>query len=287
LECGGSAPPSAVATPSHFETLRIPLQAGRRFTAADREKAPKVAIINQTMAKKFWPREAPVGKRFSIKGPTGPFLEVVGVVQDGQYKNIVEDPAEPFFYLPLEQSYEQFRTLHVRTSVPPETLAPQIEAMIHKIAPNVPVSQVQTMSRALEGLNGFFFFRFGAQLSGTMGLLGLLLAVVGVYSVVSYAAAQRTHEIGIRMALGAAPRDILKMVLRQSLGVVVIGVAVGLVAALAGTRALASLLVGISPSDPATFGAVVILLSGVVLLACWIPARRVTRVSPLVALRYE
>jgi macrolide transport system ATP-binding/permease protein len=274
-------------TPSYFETLRIPLQAGRRFTNADSETAPKVAIINQTMAKKFWPNETPVGKRFSFKGPTGPFVEVVGVVQESKYKNVIEDPAEPFFYIPLEQGYEQFRTLHLRTSVPPETLAPPIAAQIHEIGPDIRVSQVETMSRALEGLNGFFVFRFGAQLSGTMGLLGLILAVVGVYSVVSYAAAQRTHEIGIRMALGATPGDILKMVLRQSLGVVAMGVAIGLAAALAGTRALANLLVGIGPSDPVTFVAVLILLSGVAFLACWVPARRATRVSPIMALRYE
>jgi putative ABC transport system permease protein len=146
---------------------------------------------------------------------------------------------------------------------------------------------VETMSRALDGLNGFFFFRFGAQLSGTMGVLGLILAVVGVYSVVSYAAAQRTHEIGIRMALGAAPGDILRMVLRQSLGVVLIGVGAGLTVAFAVTRVIADLLVGISPSDPVTFVAMMLLLSGVALFACWIPARRATQVSPLVALRYE
>jgi predicted permease len=285
----GKQPPTVMynpVTPRYFETLRIPLQAGRGFTDADSEKASEVAIINQTMAKKFWPKEDPLGKRFSLKGSAGPFIEVVGVVQDGRYKNVIEDPLE-FFYVPLSQRYMEFRTLHVRTSVPPETLVPQIEAQIHEIAPDVAISLVQTMSKALDGVNGFFFFRFGAQLSGTMGFLGLILAVIGVYSVVSYATAQRTHEIGIRMALGAAPGDILKMVLRQSLVVVLIGIGVGLATALAGTRAIASLLVGISASDPVTFGAVLILLSGVALLACWIPARRATRVSPLVALRYE
>jgi putative ABC transport system permease protein len=171
--------------------------------------------------------------------------------------------------------------------VRPETLAPHIEAEIRRLAPGVSATQVQTMGEALNGLNGFFFFRFGAQLSGTMGLLGLILAVVGVYSVVSYAASQRTHEIGIRMALGADPADILKMMLGRSLAVIGTGVAVGLLVALGATRTIASLLVGISPSDPLTFAAVVLLLSTVALLACWIPARRATRVSPLVALRYE
>jgi ABC-type antimicrobial peptide transport system permease subunit len=154
-------------------------------------------------------------------------------------------------------------------------------------SPGFAISQVQTMTQALQGMNGFFFFPFGAQLTGTMGLLGLILAVVGVYSVVSYAAAQRTHEIGIRMALGAEPRDILKMVLRQSIAIVALGLAIGLAAAFAGTRAIANLIVGIKPTDLVTFASVIVLLSAIALVACWIPAHRATRVSPLTALRYE
>jgi putative ABC transport system permease protein len=136
-------------------------------------------------------------------------------------------------------------------------------------------------------VNGFLLYRLGAQLTGTMGLLGLILAVVGVYSVASYAAVQRTHEIGIRMAIGATPRDILKMVLRQGFGIVSLGVVVGLAAAFAGTRLLSDLFYGVTPSDPVTYAAVATLLLVVALLACWIPARRATRVSPLVALRFE
>jgi predicted permease len=274
-------------TPSYFDTLRIPLQSGRAFTRADNESAPPVAVINQAMAAKFWPNENAVGKRFSTKGPNGPFTEVIGVVPTGKYKNVVEDPPEPFFYVPLDQHYVSYRTIHVRTSVEPESLQRQIEAQVRELAPGIPISQVQTMTQALQGVNGFFFFRFGAQLTGTMGLLGLILAVVGVYSVVSYAAAQRTHEIGIRMALGAEPRDILKMVLRQSAAVVAVGLAIGLAAAFAGTRAIANLIVGIKPTDPITFVTVVLLLSTIAIVACWIPARRATRVSPLTALRYE
>lgn len=274
-------------TPSYFETLRIPLQSGRKFTAADNEKAPLVAVINEAMAAKFWPSENALGKRFSTKGPKGPFTEVIGVVRTGKYKNVVEDPPEPFFYVPSDQNYVAYRTIHVRTSVPPESLQRQIAAQVRELAPGIATSQVQTMTQALQGVNGFFFFRFGAQLTGTMGLLGLVLAVVGVYSVVSYAAAQRTHEIGIRMALGAEPRDILKMVLRQSVAVVAAGLAIGLAAAFAGTRAIANLIVGIKPTDPVTFVTVVVLLSAIALVACWIPARRATRVSPLTALRYE
>jgi putative ABC transport system permease protein len=272
-------------TPPYFETVQMSLNQGRAFTEADNEKSPKVAVINQTMAKQLWPNENPLGKRFGI-GSGGPFVEVVGVVADARYKNVVEDPM-PYYYVPLSQKYFEFRTFHVRASVPPQTLAPQIEAQVRELAPEVPISQVQTMGEALNGLNGFFLFRFGAQLTGTMGLLGLILAVVGVYGVVSYAASQRTHEIGIRMALGAKPADILRMVLRQSLAVVVIGITAGILIALAGTRVIASLLVGISASDPTTFVAVMLLLSAVALVAVWVPARRATRVSPLVALRYE
>jgi putative ABC transport system permease protein len=143
------------------------------------------------------------------------------------------------------------------------------------------------MEQDLQGINGYLFFRLGAQLSGTMGLLGLSLAVVGVYSVVSYAAAQRTHEIGIRMAVGAESRDVLKMVLSRSLIMIAAGVAIGMILSFVGARALSSFLVGVSPSDPVTFGGVMVLLLGVALLACLIPAYRATRVDPLVALRYE
>jgi predicted permease len=286
----GKQPPTVMynpVTPAYFDTIRLPLQSGRKFTDADNEKARDVAVINQAMAAKFWPNQNPIGKRFSTKAQQGPFKEVIGVVQTGKYKNVIEDPPESFFYVPMAQNYVGYRTIHVRTSVPPESLQRQIEAQVRELAPGVPISQVQTMTQALQGVNGFFFFRFGAQLTGTMGLLGLILAVVGVYSVVSYAAAQRTHEIGIRMALGADPRDILKMVLRQSIAIVALGLGIGLAAAFVGTRAIANLIVGIKPTDPVTFATVVVLLSAIAVAACWIPARRATRVSPLTALRYE
>jgi putative ABC transport system permease protein len=143
------------------------------------------------------------------------------------------------------------------------------------------------MRHALQGANGFFFYSFGAQVTAVLGLLGLILAVVGIYSVVSYAAARRTQEIGIRIAMGAAPGDILRMVLRQGLSVVGIGLALGLAISLVGTRVLNGFFVGIKPSDPVTFVAVVLLLTAIALIACWIPARRATRIDPLVALRHE
>jgi putative ABC transport system permease protein len=163
----------------------------------------------------------------------------------------------------------------------------QIAAQLQELAPGLPISGMRTLRADLEGINGYLFFRLGAQLTTAIGLLGLILAIVGVYSVVSYAAVQRTHEIGIRMALGAKPQDILRMVLGQSLIVIGVGIVIGLGAAFAGTRLLGSLLVGVSSSDPATFVIVGVTLAAVALLACWLPARRATHVSPLVALRYE
>jgi predicted permease len=273
-------------TPGYFNTLRMPLLRGRDFTEADGPTAPPVAVISEAMAKKFWPSEDALGKRFFIKDNSAKPIEVIGVIQDAKYRDITEEP-RPIFYQPLAQNYMSMRTIHVRTSVPPESLAVQIQEQISELAPGLAVSEVQDMRHALQGANGFLFYSFGAQLTAVLGLLGLILAVVGIYSVVSYAAAQRTQEIGIRIAMGASPGDILRMVLRQGLSVVGIGLALGLVISLAGTRLLSGLVVGVKPSDPITFIVVVLLLTGIALLACWIPARRATRIDPLVALRYE
>jgi putative ABC transport system permease protein len=286
----GQQPPHVMknpVTPKYFETLQIPVLEGRAFTDSDDEKAPRVAVINETMANQFWPGRSALGQHFSDGDAKHPDLEVVGIVRDSVYKDVSDEHKTPFFYDAFAQEYLPMRTIEVRTSVPPDSLAAQIESQIRELAPGLAVSQVQTMTQSLQGVNGFFFYRFGAQLTGAMGLLGLVLAVVGVFSMVSYSAAQRTHEIGIRMALGAEPRDILKMVMRQSALVVGAGLLAGLAIALLGTRAIANFIVGIKPTDPATFIVVAAALTAVALLACWIPARRATRVSPLVALRHE
>ena len=178
------------------------------------------------------------------------------------------------------------RNIQVRTSLPPENLELQLASTIHELAPGLPLT-VKTMEQDLQGINGYLFFRLGAQMSAAMGLLALCLAVVGLYSVVSYATAQRTHEIGIRMALGAESRDVLKMVMSRSVLMIAAGLAIGTTISFVGARALVSLLVGVTPTDPVTFGGVLLLLLGVTLLACVIPAYRATRVDPLVALRYE
>jgi predicted permease len=270
----------------YFETLRIRILLGRAFTDADSESSPRVAIVNETMAKHFWPNGSPIGKRFSLTGDAGPFAEVVGVARDGKYRVLAEDP-QPYFYVPLTQDFAAQRTLQIRSAMPPDSLAPVVQHEIQALDANDPIEEIQTMKESLGGTLGYFIYRLGASLAAAMGLLGLLLAVVGVYGVVSYAATQRTQELGIRMALGASPRQILFLLLRQGAQLVAAGLLFGLAGAWLLTRVMSHMLVGVSPSDPVTYVSVAALLSSITLLACWIPARRARRVDPMVALRYE
>jgi len=272
--------------PPYFTTMRVPLLRGRLFTEQDTEKTPLVAIINEAMAKKFWPNQDPLGKRFSSRSAAGPFMEVVGVARQGKYNDPVDETAL-FYYVPQAQSPTTFVTLQLRTAVAPQTLIPEVERLVHELAPGMPVTDVQTMEESLGGVNGYFLTRMGTRFSVALGLIGLVLALVGVYSVISYAAAQRTHEIGVRMALGAARGDILKMVLRQGLVLVGAGVLTGLVLTFFAARGMASLLVGVSPNDPLTLCVVSVLLAVVGLIASFIPARRAMNIEPLRALKYE
>jgi len=273
--------------PAYFETMRLPFLEGRTFRDSDNETAQPVAIVNQTMAKKLWPDQDPIGKRFSMKSATGPFVEVVGLARDGQTDWHFSLDPHAYFYLPLAQNFATFLSLQVRTTVPPESVSKGVQQQIHVLAPDLPVFDARTMQQGIHGLGGLFMFRLAAALAGVMGLLGLTLATVGVYGVVSFRAAQRTREMGIRMALGASRRDILVAVVRQGLQLALIGVAAGLVGAFALSRLLRSMLVGVKPGDPATFLGISLLLFFVTLLASYIPARRVTKVDPMVALRYE
>ena len=271
---------------AYFETMRITLLRGRIFTDADNETASRVAIINQTMAARFWPREDPIGKRFSMDGDAGPFMEVVGVTANGKYKTVGED-AEPFFYVPLAQNFASKLALQIRTLGPPESLAVPVKEQITRLAPDLTIVNIETMNQLLAGAFGFFVFRLAATLAAALGVVGLVLAVVGVYGVVSFAASQRTREMGIRIALGASSRDILNLVWLQGVRLVLAGVAIGTAAAWALTRAMTHLLAEVSASDPVTYITVAVLLAAVALLACYIPARRAVRVDPMVALRYE
>ncbi|HLY92817.1 MAG TPA: ABC transporter permease [Candidatus Angelobacter sp.] len=278
--------PYNVVDAPYFTTMRIPLLRGRTLTEQDTDKTPLVAVINEAMAKKFWPNQDPLGKRFSSREASGPFIEVVGLVKQGKYNDPTDDTV-PFYYVPQAQAPTTFVTLQLRTSVDPKTLAPEVERLIHDMAPSLPVTDVQTMEEALGGVNGFFLMRMGTRFTTALGLLGLVLAIVGVYGVISYAAAQRTHEIGVRMALGASRSDIMKMVLRQGFVLVGIGVIAGLALTVVAGRGISSLLVGVKPTDPLTLGVVAVLLAIVGLVASLIPARRAMKIEPLRALKYE
>jgi predicted permease len=271
---------------TYFLNLQIPILRGRAFRESDDESAPRVAIVNQTMASRFWPNQDPIGKRLRTGQPGEPPIEVVGVARDGKYLAVFEN-ALPYFYLADAQYFDPMRVLQIRTSVAPESLRARLEREIQSLDPNMPVADLQAMTRLLNGPQGFLTFRIGTIQAGAMGILGLLLALVGVYGVVSYGATQRTREIGIRVALGATPKAILGIILRQGVGLVLSGVCVGLLGAVALTRVLGRFLLQVSAGDPLTFAAIPRLLASVALLACYLPARRAMRVDPVAALRHE
>jgi predicted permease len=269
----------------YFATMQIPLLRGRAFTERDDDKAPRVAIVNQTMAARFWPGQDPIGKRLAVR-QGGPLWEVVGVARDGKYLVIFEPPL-PYLYLPMEQDFNSLRVLQVRTSAPPEAMRTRVQQEIAALDPDLPLADFQTMTESLSGFMGFHLFRMGAEQAGAMGLLGLLLAAIGVYGVVSYGAAQRTREIGIRMALGAQPVNVLGMILRQGVWLVIAGVAGGLVLSTVFVRLASRLLPLVDRTDPLAFTVVTLLLAAIALWACYIPARRAMRIDPMVALRHE
>jgi predicted permease len=265
--------------------MRIPILRGRAFQDSDTEASWLVTIVNQTMAKRYWPNQDPIGKRFRMGSAESPLLEVVGVAHDSKYLFVVEGSL-PYFYVPFTQVFASMRVLHIRSLVNPETLSPRVQQEVQALDPVMPVS-FSTMNAAVAGAQGFFLLRVGTIQAGAMGLLGLLLAAVGVYGVMSYGAAQRTREIGIRMALGATPKTVLGLILQQGVWMVILGIAAGLVVAAAVTRVLMRFLFFTSIADPVIFFAAAVLLSFVALWACYIPARRAMRVDPMVALRHE
>jgi len=273
-------------TEDYFRTMQIPILRGRPIGEQDQKNSARVAVINETMASRLWPGENPIGHHFSFTKSDAPPVEVVGVAKNGKYQWIAEDPSS-FFYVPLSQNYASARILQVRTQVPPKSLTDGIEREIRALDADLPIFDVDTMEESLGGGNGFFLLRIAALMAGSLGLLGLLLAVVGVYGVVAYSVGQRTHEIGIRMAIGAQPPNILRMIVGQGLALVGIGLGIGLAMSLGFTRLVRNLLFQVGGTDPLTFVLVSLLLTGVALGACYIPARRATHVDPLVALRYE
>jgi len=273
-----------VVGPNYFRTMGTTLLRGREFTEADRDGAPGTVVINETLATRLWANEDALGKRVSIAGPKGPFLEVVGVARDSKYRTLGE-VTRPYVYLPLQQSYDPKMTLVVRTTGEPKALTSIVREQIRSLNPNLPIAGVQTLREQLELT--LLPSRIAAWTLGGFGTLALLLAGIGIYGVVSYGAAQRTREIGVRMALGAKEKDVLGLVLWDGLIVIGAGLAIGLLLAAAATRVIAAFLYGIGATDPLTFVVVPLLLGGVALLASYVPARRAVKVDPLVALRYE
>jgi predicted permease len=276
-----------VISPDYFQTMRIPMARGRTFTDADDEKAQYVAIVNEVMAKRFWPNQDPLGRHFTMTREPKHSMQVVGIARDSRFLGVTL-AIDAHFYVPYAQHDEgnSLETLQVRTARAPELMIPEVERVIATVAPDLPVFDVETMTEALNTLAGLLIFKIGAALAAAFGLLGIILATVGVYGVISYVASQRTHEIGIRMALGAHSQDILRMILGQGIVIVGAGLTIGLAAAFSAAHVVRNF-VTVSATDPLTYLIVSATLTLVAVLACYIPARRATKVDPMVALRYE
>jgi putative ABC transport system permease protein len=270
-------------TTDYFRTLGIPLVKGRFFSGRDIDEAPGVAIISKGLARQFWPTEDPIGKRITLEGQRSP-REIVGVVGDVRQFGLVSEP-RPEIYIPFDQATTPLICFAVRTASDPINLANAVRHEVWAVDKDQAVSHVMTMEQlAAESLAPQ---RISLLLIAIFAALALILAAVGLYGVLAYSVTQRTHEVGIRMALGAGAGDVLKLVVGQGLILTLLGVAIGLAASFGLTRFLSSLLYGVRPTDPATFAGVSLLLTGVALAASYIPARRATKVDPMVALRYE
>jgi putative ABC transport system permease protein len=274
----------AIVAPGYFRTLGIRLVAGRDFTDQDTAQAPRVAIINESMAKRLWPGENPLGRRLATSQSGRPYFQVIGVAKDARLEALGKAP-EPTMFEPLAQEYQAEMTLLVRTARGPMGLLPAIRGQVQSLDRNLPAFDVATLRDAVG--TTLDQQKVSATFIGIFALLALVLAGIGIYGVTSYSVARRTHEMGIRMALGAERSDVLKLVVGQGMLLTLIGLAAGLLGALGLTRFLASLLYGVKPTDPATFALVALVLGSVALLASYIPARRATKIDPLVALRYE
>ena len=267
----------------YFRTMGIPILQGRDFNLQDREGSVRVVVVNEELARRYFSGQDPIGKRLYM-GSENQILEIVGIARNARYRNLREQPL-PFIYLPLAQEPQAGMTMMVRAQIDPAELLSTVRNEMRSLNKDIPVHSVQTMTERIGGQ--LAADRMIALLLSVFGGAAFLLASIGVYGVIGYSVAQRTREIGIRMALGAERIDIVKLVVRQGLWLVVIGAVIGLAISLAFTRVLKNLLFGISPTDPLTFAATVLFMMVVGLVASYLPARRATKVDPLVALRYE
>jgi putative ABC transport system permease protein len=281
-----------VVSPAYFQTLQLPLRQGRVFTEADTATSTGVVVIDETMARQYFPQENAVGKRLRLGDAGNPWLEIVGIVADSK-SNGLERESFPGIYIPYQQRQATLvenlvgrqMTLLIRTVSEPSNHITALRQALREIEPNQAVTDVQSLPQVLA--ESFAPQRFRTTLLSLFALVAVLLAGLGIYGVMNYSVSQRTREIGIRVALGAETRDVLRLVLRQGLTLALLGVALGVAASLALTRLMKTLLFGVSTTDPLTFGSVALLLALIALLACWIPARRATKVDPMIALRCE
>lgn len=276
--------PVAAVNPDYFRTMGIGLRAGRFLTDGDADSAPSVALLNETLARQLFPNEDPLGKRLAIAGSGAEWTTIIGVVSDVRHHGRERD-IEPSVYLSYRQLPRPSMSLLLRSTTEPASLTSALRQALSEVDPALPLYDVQTMEERLT--HSVAARRFNLLLLGVFAALALLLASVGVYGVISYVVTGRTHEVGIRLALGAQRADVLRLFLQQGMTLVLLGVGVGLAGAFALTRVMSSLLFGVKASDPLTFGGVAVLLSLIALLACWLPARRATKVDPLIALRSE
>jgi predicted permease len=274
-------------SPGYFDTLRLPILRGRGFTTEDgSDTSAPVAIVNETLAGRLWPGEDPIGRRFSLPDDNSAMRQVVGVVRDSKYIAVFEGSL-PHFYLPLRSERLARRSILVRSAMPQDALSAAVRAQVAALDPEMPISDIAPLERTIAGNIGFLLFRVGALEAAALGMLGLVLAVVGVYGVVSYGASQQTRSIGIRLALGADAGDVRRLVLGQGARLIAAGVALGLIGTVAFTRAIHGMLVVVDTSDPLTFLIVTTALVAAGLIACYLPAHRATRVDPVVVLRSE
>src|SRR5262249_1996467 len=277
--------------PDYSDTVGVRLVAGRKFTPQDDQDHPGVAIVNESFVKHYFPNESALGQRMK-PGPPGRIwrgqklvsFEIVGVVHDVKLAGL-EAPSEPAYYLPASQAPLEDMVILVRTNTDPLSIGGGVRQAVWSIDPNQPIANVSTLEKVVD--DSIAQRRLNMLLMGLFGALAMLLSAVGIYGLLSHAVTQRTQEMGIRMALGAQVSDVLKLVLKQGMMLAVIGEAIGLVGAFALTRLIRGLLFGVTPIDAMTFVVVIAVLSVVALLACYFPARRATKVDPLIALRYE
>jgi putative ABC transport system permease protein len=272
-------------TPDYLEALGVPLLHGRALTVFDKADSPPVVLINQTLARRHWPLEDPLGKKIAFDSfGRAMTCEIVGVVGDVRPRGLDSEP-QPEIYLPYAQDPFGSVTWLVRTAGDPMSLLPAVKEKIREVNPTQTFASTATLEQLLDRSTSAR--RFNLFLLGSFAALAMLLAGVGLYGLISYTTAQRTHEIGIRMALGAQSSDVLRLVIGQGMKLALAGIAIGLAASWGLTRLMASLLFGVTPTDPLTFAGVSLLLLCVALVACWVPARRATKVDPLTALRIE